>query len=119
MTGAIRWDDLAVHAAAPGITGSWRSGDQLSAALFRLGPGAVVPRHHHPNEEFGQVLSGSLELHVGEDVDVIQVGSGFLIPADLVHFAVAGRSGCVLLECYAPPRDPFASGRSGDDANAR
>lgn len=117
MSGAIRWEDLATHDAAPGITGSWRSGDQLSAALFRLGPGAVVPRHHHPNEEFGQVLSGSLELHVGEEVSVIQAGSGFLIPADLVHFAVAGQNGCVLLECYAPPRDPFAAGRSGDNAD--
>ena len=105
----IAWDQVAGRQAAPGICGAVRTGADLSVALFRLEPGAAVPRHAHPNEEFGQVLSGSLELDVGGHVSVLDAGAGFLIPRDAAHAARAGDEGCVLLECYAPPRDPFAS----------
>jgi quercetin dioxygenase-like cupin family protein len=110
----IAWDQAAGREAAPGISGSLRTGSELSAARFRLEPGATVPRHAHPNEEFGQVLSGSLELDVGGHVTVLRAGAGFLIPRDITHAARAGQEGCVLLECYAPPRDPFppAGGQS-------
>jgi hypothetical protein len=45
---------------------------------------------------------------------VLRAGAGFLIPRDITHAARAGQEGCVLLECYAPPRDPFppAGGQS-------
>ena len=117
MTGtdpaAFQWDALTQYAPLPGITGSVRAGAELSAAIFRLEPGAVVPRHHHVNEEFGQVLSGELELTVGDETSELVAGEAFLIPGDVPHAAVAGPGGCVLLECYAPPRNPFVPQDSG------
>lgn len=112
---AFRWDDLDQHDPIPGIRGSVRTGAQLSAAIFHLDPGAVVPRHQHVNEEFGQVLSGSLELQVADATSSLVAGEAFLIPGDVFHAAVAGPDGCVLLECYAPPRNPFvpATGKAG------
>ena len=111
MTGAgsaaFQWEGLTQYAPLPGITGSVRSGTELSAAIFRLEPGALVPLHHHVNEEFGQVLSGRLELRVGDETSDLGEGEAFLIPGDVPHAAVAGPDGCVLLECYAPPRNPF------------
>ena len=109
----IAWDQAARREAAPGISGTLRTGAELSAARFHLEPGAAVPRHAHPNEEFGQILSGSLELEVGGRVRVLDAGAGFLIPRDIVHAARAGDEGCVLLECYAPPRDPFPPAAGG------
>jgi quercetin dioxygenase-like cupin family protein len=107
-TAQLDWSGLEVYAPLPGITGSVRMGADLSAATFWLEPGAVVPRHHHINEEFGQVISGSLELEVGdEERRLLSVGEAFLIPGDVPHAAAAGPEGCVLLECYSPPRNPF------------
>lgn len=106
-TAAFLWSDLPVHAPMPGIQGSVRRGADLSAALFRLTAGAVVPRHQHVNEEFGQVLGGSLELEVDGSRRQLGVGDAFLIPGDVPHAAVAGPEGCELLECYSPPRNPF------------
>ena len=103
----IAWDQLPQAQPVPGITGSVQLGAELSAALFRLEPGAVVPRHHHVNEEFGQVLTGSLELETGSERSTLAAGESFLIPGNVPHAAVAGPEGCLLLECYAPPRNPF------------
>jgi quercetin dioxygenase-like cupin family protein len=112
-TAAFQWDGLTQYAPLPGISGSVRSGAELSAALFRLEAGAVVPLHHHVNEEFGQVLTGSLELTVDAEVTKLVAGDGFLIPGNVPHAAVAGDEGCVLLECYAPPRNPFVPAEAG------
>jgi quercetin dioxygenase-like cupin family protein len=107
VTASIDWPSLPDHAPIAGITGQVQLGAELSAAMFRLSPGAVVPRHHHVNEEFGQVLEGSLELEVATEVSSLVAGDGFLIPGNVPHAAVAGPDGCLLLECYAPPRNPF------------
>ena len=115
-TAAIRWDDLTQHAPLPGISGSVQIGAELSAALFRLEPGAVVPLHHHLNEEFGQVLAGSLELQVDTEFSRLVAGDGFLIPGNVPHAAVAGDDGCLLLECYAPPRHPFLPTKTGESS---
>ena len=113
-TAAFGWDDLTQYAPLPGISGSVRTGVELSAAFFRLEAGAVVPLHHHLNEEFGQVLTGSLELTVDAEVSMLVAGDGFLIPGNVPHTAVAGAEGCLLLECYAPPRNPFDPGKAGN-----
>jgi quercetin dioxygenase-like cupin family protein len=104
---SIHWSSLPVHTPVAGITGQVHMGVDLSVALFQLRPGAVVPRHHHVNEEFGQVLSGSLELEVDTVASRLTAGDGFLIPGNVPHAAVAGPEGCLLLECYAPARNPF------------
>lgn len=122
MTTAIRWDAESQRAVAPGISAAVRTGAALSAAVYHLGRDAHVPAHSHPNEEFGQILDGSLSLRVGGDTTELVAGEGFLVPGNVTHEADAGRDGCILLECYAPPRDPFGrapqSGRasgSGDE----
>jgi len=107
----LRWAERDRREALPGITASVALGERLSAALFTLEPGAVVPEHTHDNEEFGQVISGSLELTTDGQTVTLGAGDGFLLPAGVRHGARAGAEGCELLECYAPPRDPVPSDR--------
>ena len=112
----IAWDALRGDGPVPGVDAALAHGDQLSAALYRLEPGAVVPEHAHENEEFGQVIRGSLELrHAGGTV-VLRAGEAFLLPGGVEHGATAGDEGCELLECYAPPRTPAAPDTTGAQA---
>ena len=90
-----------------GIAAGAARGERLSAAFYVLQPGAVVPRHAHGNEEFGQVLRGALELEVGDETYALTEGEGFVIPGGVPHAARAFDDGCQLLECYAPPRAPL------------
>jgi quercetin dioxygenase-like cupin family protein len=102
----VRWDALAGPGPVPGIEAATVHGARLSAARYVLEPDAVVPEHAHENEEFGQVLAGSLELRVSGAAERLGPGDAFLIPGDVPHAASAGPDGCELLECYAPPRLP-------------
>lgn len=103
----LRWRSRDRAHLLPGITASVARGQQLSAVLYSLDAGAVVPAHEHENEEFGQVIRGSLELQIAGRTTVLTAGEGFLVPGDVPHGARAGDQGCELLECYAPPRTPL------------
>jgi len=105
----LRWADRDHRKALPGISASVALGEHLSAARFLLEPAALVPEHTHDNEEFGQVICGSLELTTDGRTVTLNAGDGFLLPAGVRHGARAGDEGCELLECYAPPRDPVPS----------
>lgn len=102
----IRWDERSRPGPVTGITAADVQGAQLSAARYVLEPDALVPEHAHENEEFGQVLRGTLELTTGGAVEQLAAGDAFLIAGNVPHAARAGSGGCELLECYAPPRAP-------------
>lgn len=109
----LRWPQLEQQQPLAGITASVTIGSQLSAAVFQLEPGAVVPNHSHDNEEFGQVIKGTLELTWGSETTILESGEAFLLPAGVHHGARAGAEGCELLECYAPPRNPIPPRQTG------
>jgi quercetin dioxygenase-like cupin family protein len=112
----IDWDELRQAGPVPGVAAALAHGEQLSAALYTLDPGTLVPTHAHGNEEFGQVIRGSLELrHAGGTV-VLGAGDAFLLPGGVEHGARAGADGCLLLECYAPPRIPASPDMTGGSA---
>lgn len=105
-SGPIDWALVADVDLVPSITARSRSGAQLSSTLFTLEPGAVVPEHSHPNEEFGYVIAGGITVWCGDDEFDVGPGGSFLVAADQAHRAVASNAGCELLECYSPPRVP-------------
>ena len=57
-------------------------------------PGATVPRHYHPGEEFLYVIEGSA-IHVQEGQEDIELraGQGYAIPARAVHAPRGGPEG--------------------------
>lgn len=77
----------------------------MSAILFRLAPGAVVPLHEHTGIEMTFVLEGSLEDSEG----VCTAGNFVWRPAGSTHEARAP-SGALILGVFASPNH-FAAGR--------
>jgi len=106
-SGPVDWAAVPADVVAARITGRSLTGEQLSVTVFELEPGAVVPRHAHPSEEFGYVVRGALHLSVADgDEQTVTAGGTFFVGPELTHSAVAGPDGCTLLECYSPPRVP-------------
>ena len=72
-TSRIDWREIGAVSATPDIEARSGRGEKMSYARFNLQSGAEVPQHGHDNEEFGFVISGSLDLWVA-DLYRIRVG---------------------------------------------
>ncbi len=77
----------------------------MSALLFKLAPGAVVPLHEHTAIEMTYVLEGSLQ----DDEGVCAAGNFVWRPAGSTHEAVAP-NGALLLGIFMKPNH-FAAGQ--------
>lgn len=81
------------------------TGRKMNAQWFVIEPGAVVPEHDHPHEQFGFVHEGTLTFVVdGERFDVT-AGTGFQIPGGEPHAAENNGEATVRgIDIFSPPR---------------
>ncbi|MCI4646304.1 MAG: cupin domain-containing protein [Hyphomonadaceae bacterium] len=57
-------------------------------------PGAQVPRHYHPGEEFLYVIEGSaVHVQEGQPDIILSAGDSYVIPPQAVHSPYAGEAG--------------------------
>jgi quercetin dioxygenase-like cupin family protein len=85
-------------------------GDRTLMVEFRLERGAVLPRHKHPHEQTGYLVSGRIELAIGGETYQVAAGDSWCIPSDVEHSAVA-RESSVAIEVFSPVRDDYLRGR--------
>ena len=86
--------------------GSDLSDRQLQLMYERYRPGADTGQSmlSHSAEEAGIVLSGRLEVTVGEQVQVLTAGDAYLFNSRLPHrFRNVGSEDCVLVSACTPP----------------
>lgn len=86
--------------------GSDLSESQLQLLFERYQPGADTGQSmlSHHAEEAGIVLSGRLEVTVGDQVQVLTTGDAYLFNSRLPHrFRNAGSEDCVLVSACTPP----------------
>ena len=97
-------DELEVLRIWDGVHGRAVNGAEATLAWLELEPNTVVPEHHHPNEQTGILVRGSLTFTIGGETRELRPGSMWVIPADVPHTVVAGPEGAGLAELFAPPR---------------
>ena len=83
-------------------------GQNLMLSYLEIDDGAEVPLHSHPHEQGGILLSGRLELTIGEETRLCEAGSLFLIPPNVPHRAVAVGGQAVVLDVFSPIREDYA-----------
>jgi quercetin dioxygenase-like cupin family protein len=83
-------------------------GEQITMAVVELAAGAIVPEHHHSNEQLGIVLRGSLVFEIGGERRRLVAGDTYNIPADVPHNVTAGPEGCVAVDVFSPVRADWA-----------
>jgi quercetin dioxygenase-like cupin family protein len=92
----------------PGVRIRAPFGKNLMLSYLEMEDGAVVPLHHHPHEQAGILLKGKLELTIGGEVRIVEAGSLFLIPPNVVHKAVAVGGPALALDVFSPIREDYA-----------
>ncbi len=88
----------------PGVVGRLVKGRNLTVGVVEVEPGGVVPEHHHPQEQIGFVIEGSVRCRCGGEERELGPGDVYHIVDDVPHEFTAGPSGAVLADLFAPPR---------------
>ncbi len=96
--------DLGPYTVATGVTARAVNGKRMTLAVVDLEPGAVVPEHHHENEQLGFILQGTMVFTIGGERRDLVAGDTYEIPSNVPHDAVAGPEGCTAVDVFAPLR---------------
>ncbi len=102
-----RQSESGYAAPLPGITQKTLVyGDKTLLTEFRLGKGCVLPRHAHPYEQTGYLVSGHLRLSIGSEEFDVHPGDSWNIPMNVEHGARVEEDS-VAVEAFSPPRPDY------------
>ena len=119
MSAFDRLRDLGVHDLFPGFAARAIHGEELTLAVVEIDADAALPEHHHPNEQFGLVLTGSIVFRVGDEEQELEPGSTWRIPSSVPHSARAGSAGAVVVDVFSPPREDWRAMESAEPRSPR
>ena len=81
-------------------------GEKTLLAEFRLKKGKAVPCHSHPHEQTGYLVSGRIELVIGDEKLEAGPGDSWCIPGDVVHSGQVLENS-VAVEIFSPVREDY------------
>lgn len=61
----------------------------LSVLHWDIEDNAVVDWQHHPEEQFGYVISGGFEASIGDETVTLKAGDSYFVPSNVPHRFVA------------------------------
>ena len=73
---------------------------------FRLQKNAVLPRHSHPHEQTGYLISGLMELTIGTKNHRVEPGDSWCIKGELEHSGYAFEDSAAV-EVFTPLREEY------------
>jgi len=92
---------------ASGVTAKALFGEGAMLNLVELAPGAIVARHHHPHEQLGVILRGSMTLVVEGEDHVLDEMDAYALPGAVEHEGIAGPRGALVLDVFRPVREDY------------
>ncbi len=81
-------------------------GEKTLMTEFHLKKGATLPRHRHPHEQTGYLVSGRIRLYVDGKTFDCAPGDSWCIAADAEHGAEIFED-AVAVEVFAPVRSEY------------
>lgn len=79
-------------------------GERSLLAEFHLAGGADLPRHQHPQEQVGYMISGRMRFTIGETTHDVGPGDSWCIAGGVEHQAQVLED-AVVVEVFAPRRE--------------
>ena len=73
---------------------------------FRLEKESKIPRHSHPHEQTGYLVSGRMLLFIGEETFETEAGDSWSLPGDVEHSAEIIEDS-IAVEVFSPVREDY------------
>lgn len=78
--------------------------NEMEPIRLTLNPGgSTYPDLPHEGEEFGYVISGNIQIHIGSKVHKAKKGESFYFTPSGKHYIEAGKNGAILIWVSSPP----------------
>jgi quercetin dioxygenase-like cupin family protein len=81
-------------------------GDNSLLTRFHLKKGSLLPKHSHPHEQTGFMVSGKMKLFIGEESFLAEPGDTWSIKGDVEHQAQIIEDS-VAIEVFSPVREDY------------
>lgn len=81
-------------------------GERTLLTKFNFPKGTLVPKHQHPNEQTGYLISGLMRLTIGDQVNIVKPGDSWNLSGDVVH-SVEVLEDSVAVEVFSPVREDY------------
>lgn len=81
-------------------------GEHTHLTEFRLVKGSIIPKHDHPHEQTGYLVSGRLTFVIAGETFEATPGDGWNIPGGVSH-SVDVLEDCVVIEMFSPVRKDY------------
>ena len=81
-------------------------GQKTLMTEFRLKKGSILPRHAHPHEQTGYLVSGKIRLHIEDQSFECAPGDSWCVPGDTEHAADIIED-AVAIEVFSPVREDY------------
>ncbi|MBI3138752.1 MAG: cupin domain-containing protein [Sphingobacteriales bacterium] len=91
---------------APGLTGYYAHGAQMTLGLVEIKKGSDLPMHQHPHEQITYILEGQLDMTIGGERCQLKAGMYYVIPSNVRHGAVAVTD-CKVIDVFNPVREDY------------
>ena len=91
---------------APGLTGYYAHGTNMTLGLVEIKAGSNLPVHQHPHEQITYILEGQLNMTIGGEHCELTTGMFYVIPSNVPHGAVA-ITDCKVMDVFNPVREDY------------
>jgi len=102
--------ELPMQAISDKLTRQMLFGQEGNIGIFIYKKGAVVPTHHHPNEQFSVITKGSCRVTVDGKEYIVSAGQAIVIPPNAVHSFEALEDDTYDIDFFAPARKDWLDG---------
>jgi quercetin dioxygenase-like cupin family protein len=101
--------DQPVEQVSPLISRQVIHGAQSTFVVWTMKKGAIVPLHHHPNEQITWITKGQAIVYSGGKKYVMNAGDLMVVPANIPHEFVITED-TIDVDIFAPQRQDWIDG---------
>jgi|SRR5579872_5026440 len=104
-----RKDDMVARELRPGVIGAALAAENMTVVRWEFPASTTrTTMHAHPeHEQIGYVISGSLEMQVGDEIYTLHAGDMYRAPRNVPHGNALILSTAVVLDVFSPPRNDY------------
>lgn len=102
----ISLKDIRPTEIVPGFNGRFIHSEKITIAYWDIREGSTIPVHQHVHEMMVNVISGKLQLTIGDETKILEPGIVGVIPSNIPHTAKA-LTDCQVIDVFYPVRTDY------------